>query len=262
MAQEVYGLTLHLAGEGGIKMKKMRIKWLFLIFAIFLGMIYILNIKVTTQQGINYQWQAIEIPLYLKVLDFFDRHYNYKWTVKRIIGDSKPVVSGANLTEEERIMKIFKWAHENIKKTPEGYPIIDDHVWHIIVRGYGVDDQSSDVFTTLCNYAGVDAFYSWVYTEDRSSRIPLSFVRIEEQWKVFDPYNGVYFKNKKGNLVNIEEIMKGEWVEESIDKDMKTDVQYKSYLKNLKSIGDMEFKRANTQSPLNRLKYQIKKWLN
>lgn len=232
-------------------MKKRWLKWTILFFLIFFGIIYALNIKVTTKQGINYHVSTIEIPLYLKVLDFFDRHYNYKWTVKRIIGGSK--------TDEEKVMKIFKWTYENIKKTPEGYPIIDDHVWHIMVRGYGVNDQSSDVFTTLCNYADVDGFFTLVYTEDRSSRMPLSLVNIEGHWNVFDPYNGVYFKNKKGQQASIEEIIKGDWVEEYIDRLNKSDVNYDIYLKNLSPIIETRLKRANIQSPLNRLRYEIRK---
>ena len=57
-------------------------------------------------------------------------------------------------------MEIFIWTCENIRKQPDGLPVIDDHVWHIIIRGYGEPDQSSDVFTTLCNYAGIRAFYA------------------------------------------------------------------------------------------------------
>jgi len=235
-------------------MGKRWIKSIIIIIFISVGIFYALNIKVTTRQGINYQWQTIKIPLYLKVLDFFNRHYNYKWTVERIIKDSK--------TDKEKVLKIFKWTHENIKKTPEGYPVIDDHVWHIIVRGYGVDDQFSDVFTTLCNYADIDAFYSWVYTENNDSRIPLSFVKVNERWNVFDPYNGVYFKNQKGELASIEEIIKEDWQAESIDSQKKPDVNYVIYLKNLSPIAEIGLRRANVQSPINRLKYEIKKWLN
>lgn len=253
MAQEVCKLTPRPAVEGSIKMEKRWIKWFLLVFAVLLGMIYVLNIKVTTKQGINFQVRTIEIPLYLKVLDFFDRHYNYKWTVERIIGDSK--------VDEEKIMKIFKWTHENIKKIPEGYPVIDDHVWHIIVRGYGDYDQSSDVFTALCNYAGVDAFLNWAYTEDRSSRIPLSFVKINEKWYVFDPYNEVYFKNRKGNLADIEDMINGDWTVQGINNSSEHEINYAVYLKNLSPVKEIELTRANSQSPLNRLKYEIKKWL-
>ena len=236
-------------------MKKRWIKRLFLVFVVLLGTIYVLNFKVTIRQGIDYKVHEIEMPLYLKVLDFFDRHYNYKWMVERIIGDSR--------IEREKVFKIFEWTYKTIKKNPEGYPIMDDHVWHIIVRGYGVGDQFSDVFTALCNYAGVDAFFNSPYSEDRSSRITLSFVKIGEVWTIFDPYRGVYFKNREGSLASIEEIIKGNWLAEGIDKDKnkEIDINYAIYFKNLSPIKEMELQRSNIQSPINRFKYQIKKWL-
>jgi hypothetical protein len=235
--------------------EKKWLRWIIIALFVLVGVIYILNIKVTTKQGINFQVQTIKIPLYLKALDFFDRHYNYKWTVERIIGDSK--------TEREKVFKIFEWTYKTIKKNPEGYPIIDDHVWHIIVRGYGAGDQFSDVFTALCNYAGIDAFFDSPYSEDRTSRIILSLVKIGEVWTIFDPYRGVYFKNREGSLASIEDIMKGDWVKEDISKDNDMiNVDYTIYFKNLSPIRKMGLKRANTQSPLNRLKYEIKNWLN
>ena len=241
-------------------MKKKLLKLLFWIAALIV-IIVVLNIKVSTRQGINYSVHTIRIPLYLKVLDFLDRHYNYQWLVQRIISNSE--------TDKEKVLKIFKWTCENIKKVPDGYPVIDDHVWHIIVRGYGVVDQSSDVFTTLCNYAGIEAFYNKIFTKDRSSCAILSFAKVDKRWFVFDPYNGVYFKNKQGKLANIEEIIKGDWVKNSIDTVMqgsgiagrKSDIDYTSYLKNLSPITEMGLKRANIQSPMKRLEYEIKKRL-
>jgi hypothetical protein len=86
---------------------------------------------------------------------------------------------------------------------------------------------------------------------------------------VFDPYNGVYFNNKQGDLANIEEIIKGDWVKESIDTVMqsscaagkKSEIDYNSYLKNLSPITETGLKRANIQSPLKRLEYGIKERL-
>ena len=221
--------------------------------AIFTGIFFFLNINVNTQQGINYQSHTIKIPLYLKTLDFFDRHYNYKELVKRIVKDSK--------TDEDKVMRIFKWTHKNIRKVPEGFPIIDDHVLHIIIRGYGLFDQSSDVFTTLCNYTGVDAFFTWVSTRDKSERLALSFVKINKKWTIFDPYNGVYFKKQDGGFSGIDEIIKGDWSIETVGN-VRSKVQYHEYFQNLSSLNYEElhkWSRANIQSPFNRLVYGIRK---
>jgi len=220
------------------------------IILVVISIVILLNIEVSTCRGINYEVSIIKIPLYLKVLDFFDRHYNYNQLVKSIVKDVK--------TEEERVMKIFEWTYKNIREVPAGMPIIDDHVWHIIVRGYGASDQFSDVFTTLCNYAGLDAFYSWVYTQDRTKRIPLSFVRIKNKWYIFDPYHGAYFKDKKGRLADIETLKSNSiWTIETLTE--KSDIDYKSYFNMLLLPERIGLKRAHIQFPLRRTIFEIKK---
>jgi hypothetical protein len=196
------------------------------------------------------------MPLYLKILDFFDRHYNYKLLVKAIIQDTRD--------EREKAFKILQWTNENIRPVPEGMPIIDDHVWHIIVRGYGTHEQSQDVFTTLCNYAGMDAFFYRLYTKDKSSRIPLSFVKIDKKWFIFDAYYGIYFKKGEATLASIEDISRGDWIAENIAGSNRSKVRYADYLQDLGTVEYERYKRlarANIQSPLNRLYYQINKVL-
>ena len=227
-------------------MRRKLSKILFLIL-ILIGTFVLLNLRVTTRQGIDYKWHSIQIPLYLKALDFFDRYYNYQELVKRI-------VKGAN-NDEEKVMKIFTWTHKNIRKAPRELPVVDDHVWHIIVRGYGVQDQSQDVFATLCNIAGIDAFFSGVYTDDKSSAVILSFVKIEEKWHVFDAYRGVYFKDKEGRFADIE--TKNEWLIASLDR--QPDINYAPYLRNLPTIKDIALNRSNLQSPINRMLFEVKK---
>jgi len=136
--------------------------------------------------------------------------------------------------------------------------IIDDHVWHIIIRGYGVRDQLSDVFTTLCNYAGIDAFFTWVYADGSVKRIPLSFIKIGRRWCIFDPFNGSYFKNKNGEIADVEELKSTNgWSIESLNG--KSAIDYTIYFNNLPSVKGMGLKRANTQSPFNRLLFELTK---
>lgn len=217
---------------------------LFLI-VIFFGIAAILNVSVTTRQGVNYSWHTIRMPLYLKILDFLDRHYNYKALVKRIIQDKDG--------KEERAMKILKWTYENIRRNPEGMPVIDDHVWHIIVRGYGVDDQYQDVFTTLCNYAGMNAFFSLADPGNYQPKKPLSFVRLESGWSVFDAYNGTYFKNTKEEMADIEDLSLGNWRAFSVLNGKTAD--YGGYFKGLKyyDYENWRSRRSAIQSPINRL---------
>lgn len=218
---------------------------------IITGIVILLNINVTFQQGVNYQVKTVKIPLYLKILNFFDRYYNYKELVKRILKDEK--------NQKKKVMKIFNWTHENIRKVPKDFPVVDDHVWHIIIRGYGTSDQVSDVFSTLCNYANLEAFFTWIYAKDSAKRIPLSFVKIENKWIVFDPYRGVYFQDNTGNLADVNTIkLNSGWRIEG----GKPELDYKDYFVNISDIKQKELQRANIQSPIKRFIYEVKKWLN
>ena len=122
-----------------------------IILILFLSVSTLLNMKVTTGQGINFKVSRIELPLYLKLLNFYDRHFNYKWLTRKITGHLK--------TKEEKIFRLFQWTHETIHKQPKDLPIMDDHVWNIYVRGYGINENFHDLFTTLCNYALADGFF-------------------------------------------------------------------------------------------------------
>jgi len=215
------------------------------------GLILLLNIKVTTRQGIDFQVQTKKIPLYLKMLNFMDRHYNYKQLVRGIINNEHD--------EHKKVMKIFSWTYHNIRMQPENLPIIDDHVWHIIVRGYGVDDQSCDVFATLCNYAGIDAFFDSISAKEKGKKIPLSFIKLQNLWYVFDPFNGVYFVNTKGGHADFAEIKGGNYRPEYLGVPKKAVSDYKSYFDNMPDIKEVGLKREKIQSPLKRLLYELRK---
>ena len=218
------------------------------VLAIFLTMIAFFNMEVTTRQGVNYKWHTTKIPLYLKVLDFFDRHYNYGLLSKRI-------TAGAG-TEEERFLRVFKWANANIRRVPDGLPIVDDHVWSIIVRGYGARDQVSDVFTTLCNYAGMNAFYSIVRSADGKHSLPLSFVKVDGRWTVCDPYAGIYFINRSGNLADISDMRSKAYSVKALAGGPTDD--YSIYTDCLKMKEDMDLNRASIQSPWARFYFECK----
>ena len=95
------------------------------------------------------------------------------------------------------------------------------------------------------------------------SHIPLSFVRMKRGWVVFDPYNEIYFRNNTGDLATIEEIIEQNC---HIVKLSQTDISkayYEQYIvENLPKIEKLgtSLLRANTQSPINRLKLQLHKW--
>lgn len=220
---------------------------------LFAAAFFVLNIEVTTRQGIDYKVSTIKIPLYLKLLDFVDRHYNYRQLLTRIV---RP-----NDNEQEKVVKIFSWVYANIRQQPDGLPVIDDHVWHIIVRGYGVADQFSDVFATLCNYAGSNAHYLYISSKDGLSKIIFVFVNIMGKWYIFDPYNGVYFTDKAGTLADVYSIKAGDYRIKYINAPGEDNLKYENYIRNLPDRHEFTLKRENIQSPLKRILYGIKQFL-
>lgn len=171
-------------------------RWLALTLVILAGVVVVLVMPVTTRQGVDFDVSTIQLPLYAKALDFVDRDVKYHALVRKI--------TAGKTTEEARALAVFDWTRANVRETPEGFPIIDDHVWHIIIRGYGVDDQKADVFTTLATYGNISAY--WIYLEEKGERLPLSLVLSQGRWRVFDVANGLVFRNGRGELATVDDI--------------------------------------------------------
>lgn len=214
----------------------------------------VLNINVTTSQGINYRVSKIELPLYLKVLNFFDRHFNYMWLAKRITQNLD--------TKEEKVFKLFKWTHETIQPQPAKLPIMDDHVWNVYVRGYGVSDNYHDLFSTLCNYIGTPGVFLKIKAKDSENLLELSFVKIGNDWIVFDPYRGVYFLNKLGEWATLKEINEQNWKLAKLGSIEISDSFYRPYFEAMPDIEAVSLTRSNIQSPIHRLQWQLKQWIS
>jgi len=228
-----------------------------IVFLLFLCLIALLNINVSTRLGTHYKVSKMTMPLYLKVLNFYVRHYNHKWLVKQITGHLD--------TREDKILRLFHWTYETIKHQPKSLPIIDSHPWDVYVRGYGCVDNIHDLFSTLCNYIGTDAFFTVLYNTD--TEMMLSFVRMKRGWVAFDPYRGVYFENNTGGLATIEEIDEQDChVVKLKQTDSISIASYEKYFdENLPNIIEeigSDLTRANLQSPINRLKFQLQRWFS
>ena len=218
----------------------------------FIALWLFLNIETSTMQGINYQVRELKIPLYLKISNFLDRHYNYKWLVRRILHD--------RMEESEKAKAIFHWTATHIKRQPSELDVIDDHVWHIIVRGYGVDGQEDDVCATLFNYAGLKATILTLKGSSRSVPGHISFTAVyfNGAWHLCDTYRHVTFENRKGKWATINEIVSGDW-EVRLHKDpddIKDSLNYENYFRSLDAIDFNALYRGSRQSiqdPVSRL---------
>ena len=160
----------------------------------------------------------------------------------------------------KKVIKLLGWVFENIKQQPKSLPVMDEHVWSAIVRGYGVGDNFHDIFTTLCNYAGLDAYFDYVQYLKSGSEGPMSFVQVDGSWTVFDPYNGVYFRNKLGNIASIWDMKAGDIKAIQISNVYRTEIDYTVVSKIIPDTINFRFARANAQSPVNRLLLQFRRW--
>ncbi|MFH0772169.1 MAG: transglutaminase domain-containing protein [Candidatus Omnitrophota bacterium] len=206
----------------------------------------ILNIQVVTSQGVNGKVTRKKIPLYLKSFAFVYRHLEYRQLVDEIVKGKR--------TEKEKTLAIFDWTCENILKVPEGYPVFDDHILNIIIRGYGANDQSNDVFCNLCNYAGIKA--TWFMTQDKNSRrtIAVSFVKIGNKWRFFDSYRHLYFLNDSGEIASLEDLAGDPGIIQRQAKDIFVkDIPYADFMEGLKNLKWIDNRRFRLQTPLGRV---------
>lgn len=176
----------------------MRAFWVAGLLAAAVAAALVFQLPVETRQGVDFVVQRKQIPLILKVADFYTRHLQYKTLVDEIVSG----VEG----DEERVLVLFRWVHQHIHPgTPEDLHVIDDHPWNIIVRGYGESDQLSDVFVTLCSYVGVPAYFHVVRAPSTGAGLAFSMVSLDGKWRLFDPYFGIVFRNRAGELATPEE---------------------------------------------------------
>jgi len=165
------------------------IKKLTLCIVVFVVIIAALNFPMTTRQGISGELFVRKIPLYAKMGGFLYRDYQYKDLSRRITA----AVEG----DTAKVKALYSWTVENIVLPPKGFPVVDDHIWDIIVRGYGTAGQMADVFSTLASYAGYEAFWEKISAGKSKERIALSFVKIGGKWRVFDVFRKKCFFSEK-----------------------------------------------------------------
>ena len=103
-------------------------------------------------------------------------------------------------------MAVFEWTVRNIRRTPDGWPVDDDHILHIMIRRHGLDDQMADVFSTLSTYAGVPAFWKIFEHPESGDKLVLSFANVDGAWAVFDVARGLVFRDEQGDFADTAEL--------------------------------------------------------
>jgi len=140
-----------------------------------------------------------EAPLSIRALEFCLRDYQ----CRRLAWE----VTQGFVLDEDRTVAILNWTREHIRPVPQRWPVKEDHVLNLIVRGYATDSQMADVFTTLCTYAGTPAFWRNIQSKEKNAhQITLSFVRMNGRWTVWDVARGAAFKDEQDHLLDVAQL--------------------------------------------------------
>lgn len=217
--------------------------------ALGLGAIWQLaTVPSLTRQGIDSTITTSTLPLYVKALDFLHRHAHYQLLASAITRGCR--------SDEERALAVFAWTRQAIRRTPEDWPVIDDHILNIIIRGHGVTDQMADVFTTLATYAGLPAFW-------RQKDVALSFVQIDGRWRMFDVANGLIFTDADGRLADANDLFKDPALIQRTAGSLRIrGLPYDRCVARMGAFCVPPVLRARLQMPLPRLLFEAKRFLS
>lgn len=218
-----------------------------IVLLAFAGLGLILSLPVTTRQGINYTVTTQRIPLSLKLLAFLHRHEEYRHLARALTGRLPD--------RDAKIMALFDWTREHIRPYPKGYPIVDDHVWNTIVRGYGTPDQVADVFATLCVTAGIPAHFEFITIPGTNRSIGIAFARLSGGgFGIFDPAHGVAVRHPDGRLATVEEVRADPSIVERAAPGLEwSGAPYVRYFERLPGVSRKRFSKTTEQVPLLRV---------
>lgn len=221
--------------------------------------IAIMFMPLSYKKGIDGEVAVCSMPLYIKLSGFIYRDYEYRRIAREI--------TYGIAEEEDKVLAIYHWTVNNIRKNkPKDWPVIDDHILNIIIRGYGAEDQIADVFTTLCVYNGIRAFWERMHdlndlsgNRDRPCLV-LSFVRVGPRWLVFDVYGERYFLNNQKQIADVNDLLNHpELVKQKVGDLKIRGVEYSKFFNCLKPVKKTDFLRPEEQMPGKRILVELKK---
>ncbi len=247
---------------------------LILILISIVLLITYFNTKGPRYIGINYNVNKIYISNFQKIVELFERSKNYQKLSNEINKNSS--------TEISSVLNTSKWVYDNIKRITKNDTIVDNHTWTIIKRRLGTKDQFSDVLSVLLIYSDIDSFFD---SNHGNKFEPFTFFKVKDKWSIIDPYNGIYFLNRKGTFSTLDEDKNTDWIlnhlyigevnhdnfhllsfEKKFHNFFELTQHYKGYLLSLPTSEQIEAthifergqgSRSYNQKPLYRLYYQF-----
>lgn len=155
---------------------------------------------VHSRQGINYEVTQHTLPLSLKLAGFVYRDMEYRHLAREL--------TRGIYGDDAKVLRLYEWVRSHVAAgVPPGLPVVDDHVWNIIVRGYGDPDQLADVLATLCAYAGIPAELAMLGPPGGRMGHAIAMVQLEGRWCPLDPFYGIVVRSADGHLMSREELL-------------------------------------------------------
>jgi hypothetical protein len=156
------------------------------------ALVIVASMPTTARVGVDYEIHERSLPLYQKAIAFLHRDIEMRATAASIVGDTAD--------PEERALKLLEWTARNVRPVPPGFPVIDDHPYSIVLRGYGTDDQAATVLANLAAYSGLPALRAFAPNGTGGHRAFVA-IAIDGDWRIFDA-RGVAFRSPDGRLAS------------------------------------------------------------
>lgn len=221
-----------------------RIMWTTAVILILAAAVW----PVETRFGVNYQWSGRTITRFEKAVHFLSRDLQ----TRRLVAE---LLRGAGASRDERLTLLFDWTVRNVRPVPAGFPVVDDHVLHIILRGYGAPDQRTEAFALLASYAGYPATAATL-TADRG-RLIVALVRDRDQTFLFDVNNTLAFATPQGTLADVGQLVRSpQLVAEAAGSLTIDGLPYLRYVEGLRDLR-VTFARMEAQKPWPRLWQEV-----
>lgn len=156
------------------------------------------QLPTTTRTRVDSREIDYVVPLYAKAIAFLDRDVQMRSLAERLVaGISDP---------EARAMRLLEWTHDHVRPVPNGFPVVDDHPYSILLRGYGTFDQAADAFANLAAYAGLRSKFVFSRNAEGGASYAFALVFLDGEWRVFDVREGRAFRTPTGQLAGLERL--------------------------------------------------------
>ena len=190
------------------------------------------------------------MTLFEKTVHFISRDLQ----TRRLVAE---LLRGAGPGSDERLSRLFDWTVRHVQPVPPGLPVVDDHVLHIIIRGYGAPDQRTEAFALLASYAGFPATAATLTASENGGGVLVALVRDKERTLLFDVNHELIFRTPQGNLAGVEELIKHpQWVAEAAHGLTVGGLPYERYVARLRDLR-VSFSRMEGQKLWPRLWQEV-----